>query len=32
MRKYGLSIEQFVSVDLVTPEGEFMQASAGSKC
>ena len=28
MRKHGLSIDQLVSVDLVTAEGEFVQASA----
>jgi FAD/FMN-containing dehydrogenase len=28
MRKHGLSIDQLVSVDLVTAEGEFIQASA----
>jgi FAD/FMN-containing dehydrogenase len=28
MRKHGLSIDQLVSVDLVTAEGEFLQASA----
>src|SRR3954454_5675893 len=28
MRKHGLSIDQLISVDLVTAEGEFMQASA----
>ena len=28
MRKHGLSIDQLVSVDLVTAEGEFTQASA----
>ena len=28
MRKHGLSIDQLVSVDLVTADGEFMQASA----
>jgi hypothetical protein len=29
MRKHGLSIDQLVSVDLVTAEGELTQASAG---
>ena len=28
MRKHGLSIDQLVSVDLVTADGEFVQASA----
>ena len=28
MRKYGLSVDQLVSVDLVTADGEFVQASA----
>ena len=28
MRKYGLSVDQLVSVDLVTAEGEFVRASA----
>jgi FAD/FMN-containing dehydrogenase len=28
MRKHGLSIDQLVSVDLVTADGEFIQASA----
>ena len=28
MRKYGLSVDQLVSVDLVTAEGEFVKASA----
>jgi FAD/FMN-containing dehydrogenase len=28
MRKHGLSIDQLISVDLVTAQGEFMQASA----
>jgi FAD/FMN-containing dehydrogenase len=28
MRKHGLSIDQLISVELVTAEGEFMQASA----
>ncbi len=28
MRRHGLSIDQLLSVDLVTAEGEFMQASA----
>jgi FAD/FMN-containing dehydrogenase len=28
MRKHGLSIDQLVSVDLVTADGEFLQASA----
>ncbi|HEY6684488.1 MAG TPA: hypothetical protein VI030_16015 [Propionibacteriaceae bacterium] len=28
MRKHKLSIDQLVSVDLVTAEGEFTQASA----
>ncbi|MGH9033697.1 MAG: FAD-binding oxidoreductase [Acidimicrobiia bacterium] len=28
MRKYGLSIDQLISVDLVTAEGEFVKASA----
>ena len=28
MRKHGLSIDQLVSVDLITAEGEFVQASA----
>ena len=27
MRKHGLSVDQFVSVDLVTVEGEFVRAS-----
>ncbi|HEV7951686.1 MAG TPA: FAD-dependent oxidoreductase, partial [Glaciihabitans sp.] len=29
MRKHGLSIDQLVSVDLVTADGEFVRASAG---
>ena len=28
MRKHGLSIDQLISVDLVTAQGEFVQASA----
>src|SRR5688500_14548891 len=28
MRKYGLSVDQLVSVDLVTADGEFVKASA----
>ncbi|MGH9048303.1 MAG: FAD-binding oxidoreductase [Acidimicrobiia bacterium] len=28
MRKYGLSIDQLISVDLVTAEGEFVKANA----
>ncbi|PRY67196.1 FAD/FMN-containing dehydrogenase [Glaciihabitans tibetensis] len=29
MRKHGLSVDQLISVDLVTAEGEFVRASAG---
>jgi FAD/FMN-containing dehydrogenase len=29
MRKHGLSVDQLLSIDLVTAEGEFVKASAG---